>query len=72
VSEFEHSASPLGFLSEKPGDVPGATALAAYQHWWSTEGRSASKACWQQTSSVRNSGPGGSVVLWTVWIAIGN
>ncbi len=44
MTEFEQFTSPLTFIGDGLGDIPDATTLAAYEHWWVTQGRSVSEA----------------------------
>jgi len=40
----EQFTSPLAFSGDSLGDVPDATTLAAYEHWWVTQGQAISTA----------------------------
>jgi len=44
VKELEQLTSPLDFLSDNLGHNPDAAVLAAYEHWWSSEGQVISDA----------------------------
>ncbi len=44
MKELEQLTSPLDFLSDNLGHNPDAAVLAAYEHWWSSEGQVISDA----------------------------
>ncbi len=43
MNGLEHITSPLAFLTNQLGDIPNATALATYEHWWTTQGEAISE-----------------------------
>ncbi len=44
MKKSEQFTSPLAFLGDSLGDNPDAAALAAYEHWWATQGQGVSEA----------------------------
>jgi len=44
VKGFEQFTTPQAFLGDSLGDIPDAVALAAYEHWWATQGQVISEA----------------------------
>lgn len=40
----EQFTTPLAFLGDRLGGIPDAAALAAYEHWWETQGQVISEA----------------------------
>jgi len=41
---FEQFTTPLAFLRDRLGGVPDVAVLAAYEHWWATQGQLVSEA----------------------------
>ena len=43
MDESEHFTTPLAFLGNSLGDIPSSATLAAYAHWWATDGQAISE-----------------------------
>ncbi|MFV1984027.1 MAG: acyl-CoA dehydrogenase family protein [Thiohalomonadales bacterium] len=44
VEKTKPFLSPLDFIGDNLGEIPDASTLAAYQHWWTTQGKNISES----------------------------